>query len=182
MRRGKGRMRGAPEIETGRLVLRGHTAKDYADYVALWGDPVVTRYIGRGPFSAEESWSRLLRAIGHWPVMGYGYWLVFEKASGRLVGETGLGEFKRDITPAFDGAPEAGWVLSPWAHGKGYATEAVKAALAWSDEQVKPARTVCIISPENAASINVAEKCGFVRTAGASYKGEPVLTFERMLP
>jgi RimJ/RimL family protein N-acetyltransferase len=179
MRRGHGFITGAPELLTERLILRGHAAQDFQDYAAMWGDPLVTRFIGGRPFTSEECWSRLLRAIGHWPVMGYGYWLVFDRASGRLVGETGLGEFKRDISPSFEGAPEAGWVLAPWAHGRGYATEAVSAAMAWSDEHVPERRTVCIIAPENAASVRVAEKCGYRQIESASYRGEPVLVFER---
>jgi RimJ/RimL family protein N-acetyltransferase len=37
------------------------------------------------------------------------------------------------MQPSLGSAPEAGWVMAPRAHGKGYATEAVRAALAWAD-------------------------------------------------
>jgi RimJ/RimL family protein N-acetyltransferase len=59
------------------------------------------------------------------------------------------------------GVPEAGWALVPSAHGKGHATEAVGAAIVWDDANLASARTVCMIDPENAASIRVAQKCGF---------------------
>ncbi len=75
--------------------------------------------------------------------------------------------------------PEAGWVLAREAHGKGYATEAVRAAIGWGEKRFGKTRTACIIHPEHAASIRVAEKCGYREPKVASYKGEPVLLFVR---
>jgi RimJ/RimL family protein N-acetyltransferase len=168
-----------PTVETERLVLRGHRRDDFAECAALWADPVVTRYVGGRPFAADEVWTKLLRYVGHWAVVGYGYWVVREKASGRFVGEVGFADFQRDIVPSFDGAPEAGWVLAPWSHGKGFATEAVRAAIAWLDRALGPARTVCMIDLDNAASMRVAAKCGFREWTRATYKGTPTQLFER---
>ena len=169
----------APTLETERLILRGHRADDFEQYAAMWGDPDVVRHIGGRPFTPEEVWARLLRAVGHWPAMGFGYWIVRDKASGWFVGEAGLADFKRDISPSFGGAPEAGWALTPSAHGRGLATEAVRAALAWSDQNLKPERVVCMIEPEHQASIRVAAKCGFKEAARTTYKTSPVILFER---
>lgn len=72
-----------------------------------------------------------------------------------------------------------GCVLASHAHGKGYATEAVRAAVAWGDAKVSLSRTACIIAPENAASIRVAVKCGYREFARTTYKGHPVLIFDR---
>ena len=121
-----------PVVESERLVLHGHRRDDFAECAALWADPVVTRHVGGRPFAADEVWTKLLRYVGHWAVVGYGYWVVREKATGRFVGEVGFADFQRDIVPSFDGAPEAGWVLSPWSYGKGFATEAVPALVVGS--------------------------------------------------
>jgi RimJ/RimL family protein N-acetyltransferase len=169
----------APAIDTERLAMRGHTLDDYADCVALWSDPRVVRYIGGRPFTPEETWARVLRYVGHWDVRGFGYWVVRERATGDFVGEVGLADFKRDLVPSFEGAPEAGWVLAPSAHGRGFATEAVRAVLAWLEGHRGPTRTVCMINPENLASLRVAAKCGFRPWTRASYKGSDVLLFER---
>jgi RimJ/RimL family protein N-acetyltransferase len=169
----------APAIDTDRLTLRGHRAEDLHECAAMWGDPVVTRHVGGRPFSEEEVWSKLLRYVGHWSLLGFGYWVVRDRASGRFVGEVGFADFRRDITPSFDGAPEAGWVLLPWAHGRGLATEAVGAAIAWLETHGGRVRTVCMIDPGNAPSIRVALKCGFREWTRASYKGEPAILFER---
>jgi RimJ/RimL family protein N-acetyltransferase len=56
-----------PVLETPRLRLRGYALEDFEAYAAMWGDPEVTRHIGDGsPKSKEESWTSLLRAVGHW--------------------------------------------------------------------------------------------------------------------
>ncbi len=167
-----------PVLETARLTLRGHRPEDFAECVAMWSDPEVTRYIGGRPQSREEVWTKLLRYVGHWAVQGFGFWVVRERSTGRLVGEVGVGDFKRDLEPALSD-PEVGWVLARWAHGQGFATEAVGAVLAFSAARLGPARLVCLIDPENAASIRVATKCGFVACGEMQYKGRPTCLFER---
>lgn len=172
-------MTSAPTIETARLTLRAHTLADIDDCVAMWADPDVTRQIGGRPSTAEETWARLLRNVGLWPLLGFGYWVIRERGTGRFVGEAGLADFRRDITPSLAGAPEAGWALATWAHGQGFATEAVAAVLAWADANLPAPRTVCMITPVNAASIRVAEKCGYREFARTTYKDTDVHLYER---
>jgi RimJ/RimL family protein N-acetyltransferase len=171
-----------PILETERLILRGHTAAELDDAVALWSDPEVVRFIGGRPSTREEVWARLLRYVGHWTLSGYGFWQIRERATGRFVGEAGLADFQRDLAWSFDGAPEAGWVLAPWSHGKGYATEAMTAVLAWADAAPLGARTVCLINPDNAASLRVAAKCGYHTCVRTNYKSSDVLVLERTRP
>lgn len=121
-----------PVIETARLFLRGPRPADLPDSVALWSDPVVTRYTSGKPLSEEEVWGRLLRYVGHWARMGFGYWVVEEKATGRFAGEMGFSDWKREIKPSLQGLPELGWVLASGVHGQGYATEAARAAIQWA--------------------------------------------------
>lgn len=169
----------APSIQTPRLLLRAHGPADLADCAAMWALPEVVKHIGGRPFTEEEVWGRVLRYVGHWAALGFGYWAIVDQASGRFVGEAGFADFKRDLKPSLDGAPEIGWALCPWAHGQGYATEAVRAAVAWGDAAFGARRTVCLIGPENAASIRVAHKCGYAEVLRTTYKGEPTLLFER---
>ena len=145
----------------------------------MWGDAAVTRYIGGRPFTREEVWARLLRYVGHWALLGYGFWAVEEKATGSFVGEVGFADFKREIEPTIGDTPEAGWVLDPRMHGKGYATEALRAALTWADGRFESGRTVCIIHPENAVSLRVAAKCGYREFCRTTYKGQPAVLFGR---
>jgi len=169
----------APIIETERLRLRAHRTDDYAAAVALWSDPDVTRYIGGRPFTPEESWGRLLRYVGHWTVLHFGYWAVEEKATGDVIGELGFADYRRDLEPSLVGVPEIGWVFAPRAHGKGYATEGVQAAVAWGDTYLASPQTACLIHPENRPSFRVAEKCGYRELQPAMYRGNPVMIWGR---
>jgi len=168
-----------PVLETERLKLRGHRLDDFVKCAAMWADPVVTRFIGGKPLSEEEAWTKFLRYAGHWSLLGFGYWVAEEKATGKSVGEIGFADYKRETEPSLKGTPEIGWVLASAFHGKGYATEAVRAVVEWGDSHFERARTSCIIAPDNLASIRVAEKCGYRQSQLATYKGHSVLIFVR---
>ncbi|MFB9993739.1 GNAT family N-acetyltransferase [Deinococcus oregonensis] len=164
----------APILHTERLLLRGHQEQDLDDCAALWSDPEVTRYTTGVPLARQEVWTRLLRHPGHWALFGFGYWLAFDRASGRFAGEVGIARFKRDLLldrPALDPVPEAGWVFMPWCHGQGLASEAVRAVLEWRDTSLSPGSTFCIIQPENAPSLRLAQKVGFELDQVASHAG-----------
>ncbi len=169
----------APILETERLRLRAHRTTDFQALVEMWADPVVVRHIGKRPSTPEETWGRLLKYAGLWPLLGFGYWAVEERATSRFAGDVGLADFHRDMEPPLGDAPEAGWVLAPWAHGKGYATEAVRAVLAWSDRALAQRRTVCIIDEDNTMSVRVASKCGYVEYARGRIKGAAVILLRR---
>jgi RimJ/RimL family protein N-acetyltransferase len=74
--------------------------------------------------------------------MGYGYRAVEEKESKRYVGELGFADFKRGILPSVEGLPEIGFALIVQAHGKGYATEALKTVVAWADSHLDSTCTI----------------------------------------
>lgn len=145
----------------------------------MWADPVVTRHIGGKPLTEEESWARFLRYVGHWSLLGFGYWVAEEKESANFVGEVGFADYKRELEPSMKDVPEIGWVLATQAHGRGYATEAVRAVVEWGDVHFESGRTACIIAPENVASIRVAEKCGYRQLQRATYKRRPTIMFVR---
>ena len=168
-----------PILETERLILRRHRAGDLADCAAMWAEPEIVRHISGRPSTIEESWGRLLRYVGHWALLGFGYWVVEERATGAFLGEVGFADYRRDIEPRLDGMPELGWVLASHAHGRGFATEAARAVIAWGDAHLGAAHIACIVAPEHTASIRVAEKCGFRLLQATTYKGEPTLMFMR---
>jgi len=131
------------------------------------------------PMSREDTWNRLLRFAGHWALLGYGMFIVEERVTGLVVGEVGLADFHRGLGEDFDPFPEFAWIMASDVHGRGYATEAATAALDWMEGVHAPERTVCIIDPDNAPSLRVAEKLGFHRFGNAEYKDKPVLKLRR---
>ncbi len=170
---------GAPELASARLRLVPHSPEIFAALAELWADPEVTRFIGGTPSTSRESWMRMLTYCGSWSVCGYGYWAILESASGRYVGDVGFADFHRESTPSITGVPEAGWALASWAWGRGYATEALGRALSWLDTATPHVRSVCIVSPQNAASIRVAQKAGFGQPAPLLMNQQPLLLFSR---
>lgn len=168
-----------PVIATERLILRGRRTEDFPTYAEMWAHPDVVRYTTVKPLSREDAWTKFARMAGFWTLTGYGFWALEEKASGAFIGEAGLADFRRDIEPSLDGTPEFGWGLVPAAQGRGYATEAIRAALDWACVNLPAQAYCCIIDRENAASVRVAEKCGFRKAAETVYKNAPIIIFER---
>jgi len=169
---------GIPTIETERLILRPHRIEDFDAYAAFWADPEVVRFITGVPSTRENSWGRMLRVNGMWHLMGFGFLAIEEKTTGRLLGEAGFQDMRRDFEPSIEGTLETGWALIPSAHGKGYATEAVSALIAWADAHFPGRRMTCIISPENQASLRLAAKFGFHEFARSNYHG-PIVVLAR---
>jgi RimJ/RimL family protein N-acetyltransferase len=168
-----------PVIQTERLTLRGHELKDFALCRAMWADEITTKYTIGKPSTEQQTWMRVLAYRGHWELMGFGYWAIEEKKSGHYVGELGFADFKREITPSIQGQPEMGWALAPSAHGQGYATEAITAALGWADQNLKADKTVCIINPGNQRSIKLAGEFGFKTVTETNFMGAQVTLFSR---
>src|SRR5579863_3723216 len=75
-----------PIIETPRLRLRGHAYDDLSDCVAMWSDAVVTQYIGGKPSTQAQTWARIQAYVGHWNLLGYGYWVIETRDTRHFMG------------------------------------------------------------------------------------------------
>lgn len=159
-------------LTTQRLLLRPHSLADFEESAALWAEPEVVKFISGTPSTREESWTRLLRYIGHWQALGFGYWVVCDRHDNSFLGEVGFADFHRQVTPALPDVPEAGWVLAPRVHGRGIATEAVARILQWADTEAGWPRTLALFSPDHAASQHVAHKLGYRAADEVHYKGQ----------
>lgn len=170
-----------PELESPRLVMQPHVVSDFEDSLQMWTDPRTVAFIGGAPSERDRAWARLLNYRGLWALLGFGYWAVREKQTGAFVGEVGFADFHRGTDPSFEGEPEMGWAIAPDHYGRGYATEAVKTALAWADLVLPHPRTICMIDDANTASRAVAAKAGFSAWATADFKGKPLRLYQRVL-
>jgi RimJ/RimL family protein N-acetyltransferase len=167
-------------IETENLRLRRPEIGDLEAIHAMRSDLAIVRFLGGRALNREEAWHRLTRIVGHWALRGYGMFAVVDKRSGALVGEVGLFDGCRGLSPDFDNAPEAGWILAGEAQGKGYAGEAAAAAHRWFAAVHGEQRSVCIIAPENLASFRVAHKLGYKSFGQVDYQNGPVVMLERI--
>lgn len=142
-------------IETERLRLR-RFGEDDRDTVARWNaDPAFTEHLAgvQTRAQSDEAFDRWER---HWVEHRFGLLAVEWKETGELIGRTGP-QFHR-YWPA---DPEVGWALDPAWWGKGIATEAGAASVAWSFAELAFARVVSITTEPNVASRNVMRKLGF---------------------
>jgi len=171
-----------PRIETRRLILDTHRVSDFDDLHLMWSDPAIVQHIGGEPSTRKDSWARLLRYSGLWPILGYGYWAVRDKSSGQYIGDVGFGDFYRDAEPSIIGIPEAGWVLKGSFHGRGLASEALAAAVGWLDGTERFQETCCLVSRNNPASLRVAEKAQYRPSGTVLLSGQEVPFFLRRTP
>ncbi|MCJ7420246.1 GNAT family N-acetyltransferase [Sphingomicrobium astaxanthinifaciens] len=166
-------------VETERLQLRPVTIDDLPAYAAMLADPDAFTYSDRGPMGSDEAFTRLCRQVGHWTLLDYGLFAVFEKFTGHFVGEVGFGNFNREIGSGFDGHPEACWTIRKPFQGKGYAHEAALAALQFTEDRLIATRTVAMIHHKNMASIHIARKLGFRAYDERIYRGYRAILFAR---
>jgi RimJ/RimL family protein N-acetyltransferase len=168
-----------PILETPRLVLRPLGLHDFDAYVAFWQNPEVVRFITGTPVSRELSWKRLLSTTGHWQLLGFGFFAIEEKASGELIGEAGFQDMHRELFPSIEGTLETGWAILPAYQGKGYAKEALRTAMAWSQRAFPSLNYSCIINPENRISMQLAAKLGFAEDTMTTYSGKPIMILRK---
>ncbi len=169
-----------PVLETPRLVLRAHRATDYAACCAMWADPLVTRFIGGRASTPQQTWQRMLAYAGHWAFMAYGYWAIEEKISQDFAGEIGFADFKREIAASMQNTPEIGFAIVSSAHGKGYASEALRAVLEWGDARLPSKRTVALVNDENTISQHLLRRSGYRIFEHSMFGDAPVVFMERL--
>jgi RimJ/RimL family protein N-acetyltransferase len=164
-----------PTLTTDRCILRAFREDDAPALAEIHGDREVARYLM--PDGAPEpglgaAWDYLAMHMGHWLLKGYGKWALIDRRTGKLIGRVGFFDAPYDW-PGL----ELGWTLSRAVWGKGYATEAARAALKWGFETLPAGEIVSAIHPENTNSIRVAERIGERRLREGVIRGEPCLIY-----
>lgn len=140
-------------LETERLVMRPPRESDLDDYARMTADGETMRYMG-GTLDREQTWRQIAMMLGHWQIRGYGLWALEEKSGGRFLGRVGF--INPEGWPGF----EIGWLVGREYQGRGFATEAARAALDWGFANVDEDHVISLIMPDNLASIAVARKLG----------------------
>ncbi|MEO8639110.1 MAG: GNAT family N-acetyltransferase [Chloroflexota bacterium] len=161
-----------PTLETERLTLRPFREADAMAMFELSQDPDVVRYVGdRRVPTLQEAWRAVAGWIGHWALRGYGQWAIEERESGQFIGRAGI------INPADWPGPEVGYLLGRAWWGRGYATEAARAATDWGFREIGFADLLSLIDPDNHASIGVATRLGESPRGEAEVMGNRVLLY-----
>lgn len=145
------------ELRTERLLLRRWRADDRAPFAALNADPRVVELLP-GPLSRADSDALASRIEAHFAARGFGLWAV------EVPGEIPFAGFVGLAVPAFEAAftpcVEVGWRLAAACWGRGYATEAARAALDFGFARLGLAEIVSFTVPANVRSRRVMERLG----------------------
>lgn len=148
-------------IETERLLLEPLDASRLEDFVALTADPDTMRYWAPGgPFRRDVAERNFTASLARLLEHGFGRRWIVAKANGAGLGFTETKYFGQSCDDVSPDEVEIGWMITPSAWGKGYATEAGGAVRDEAFDRLELESIVAVHHPENAASGRIMEKLG----------------------
>lgn len=145
-------------LTTARLRVRPLQFEDAAFIVALLNDPAFIRNIGDREVRTEQDARSYLAAgpLASYARHGFGLCGVELGATGAPIGICGL--LQREELAA----PDLGFAFLPEYRAQGYAFEAAAAVLTDAHARRSLESVLAIVNPDNAPSIRLLEKLGFV--------------------
>ncbi|WP_320130097.1 GNAT family N-acetyltransferase [uncultured Sphaerochaeta sp.] len=152
-------------LNTPRLSFSIWTEDLYEYAFALWGNPLVTRYLcATGCFLEEEIRTRLNTEIFNKETYGVQYWPIFLQGTSQFIGSCGLRPYTKD-----SGAFEFGFYLLPQFHHMGYAQEASQAVFTYAFSTLHAKALYCGHHSDNAASRTCILRLGFKKIGEKLY-------------
>lgn len=142
-------------LETERLRLRPFRDTDAPEVLRWLEQPSFTQHLG-GSWDRERVDAMIVRARRHEAANGFGPLAVEDRATGALIGRSGLA-----FHVSWPDDPEVGWWIAPERQGEGLATEAGGACVRHAFETLHLRRLVSIALEANVPSRRVMEKLGF---------------------
>ena len=156
-------------LSTERLSLSVPQPSDAAAILAIAGDRRTVEHNPGDLISNQREAEELVgRWIQHWKQWGLGYWCVREAGHSHVIGYCGVKNMTVQGQPALNLISR--YVPEMW--GRGYATEAAEAAVAWAETYCDEPIILARVRPDNAASHNVAVKLGFLRDPSMDEDGQ----------
>lgn len=146
--------------------LRAWEAKDFPAYAAFRADDVQQRFTG-GAMSPGQAWQEFCTDLGVWQLRGYGIFAIALANSDEAIGFTGFWQ------PLDLEEPELCWSLFPGNRGKGYATEAARAARSWAYQATNLSPLMSFVHPDNHASHAVARRLEAIKEQETFLRGMP---------
>jgi|GEM_PF-2580385 len=156
-----------PTIRTERLILREMRDEDAQPWAELTRDPGVHRNVGTFPEFFSPLHAEMRMMVGR-AAHAFGRWTNFAVDwDGVFIGTIGVSHARDTIsiggTTHAVGRSNIGYGFARASWGKGIATEACRAVIAWADETFDPLAYVASYYLDNPASGRVLEKIGLVK-------------------
>jgi RimJ/RimL family protein N-acetyltransferase len=153
-------------LETDRLILRQWRQSDLDAFWRMGQDREVMEFLlPLANRAASDAVADKLKS--HIEEHGFGFWALQEKVGAPFIGFTGILRVGDDLP--FAPAVEVGWRLARAHWGKGYASEAARAALAFAFNDMKLDEVVALTVPANRRSQAVMTRIGMSRNAADDF-------------
>jgi RimJ/RimL family protein N-acetyltransferase len=149
-------------MRTGRLLLRRWRSVDLPLFAEMNADPVVMEHLP-ATLSPVESAALIERIEACFVTRGYGLWAVEVPGETPFAGFVGLSPV--EIAVPFTPAVEVGWRLARAYWGRGIASEAASAAIAFGFERCGLTEIVSFTAENNVRSRRVMKRIGMHRDA-----------------
>ncbi len=147
-------------IETERLILRDMVPEDAEGLFRMDSDPEVHTYLGNNPVKDIEHIRNYIESIRQQYIdNGIGRWVALEKATGEVIGWTGL-KLLKDNWNGHTNVHDVGYRLAKKFWNKGYATESTIASLKYAFEVLNIDIVYGSANIGNTRSRRALEKCG----------------------
>ncbi len=161
-----------PILTTPRLILRPWSPSDADRLFTILQEAEMFKYFPQSK-APERPWvDKYIKGhLAHWQERGYGHWAVANRADGEVIGWNGL-EYLPET-----GETEVAYLLSRQTWGRGFATEAAGAALAFGRGNCHLHPIIGLVHPDNIGSLRVLEKIGLVFSNRANYWGMEFLRY-----
>lgn len=152
-------------LRTERLILRPWREDDFAPFAAMSADPKVMEHF---PSTLDRAASDNVASIlkSDLEIMGHGFWAIEVPGEAPFIGFAGIRPVTFEahfVPPPPAQIVEIGWRLAPAHWGKGYATEAARAALAHGFGALGLAEIVSFTTTTNIRSQAVMQRLGMTR-------------------
>jgi [ribosomal protein S5]-alanine N-acetyltransferase len=146
-----------PILLTSRIILRELDDNDLGSFIDIFSRDEVTRYYGREVIKSPDEANDLLQKMKSSFIEKRGIrWGIESRETKQLIGTIGY-----HLWSPMHRRAEIGYDLHPDYWNKGYATEAINAALTYGFEEMDLNRISAIVYIENQASNRLLEKIGF---------------------
>lgn len=161
-------------LETKRLCFRHLLPGDLDDLFALYRDPETRRYFPEGTLTYQETNDELGWFLnGHPDHPELGLWATVLKENGQFIGRCGLLPW----TLTGRAEVEVAYLLSKEYWGQGLGSEAARGIADYAVEQLGLSRLICLITPGNEASVNVARNIGMTLEKEMEDEHGPLLLY-----